>query len=153
MAWLTSYGYMSEQFMAWYGGEDYEQYLYFNRLIGFGQYAGITWAIVFCNVVAPQVLWWKGLRRRQSVLILVSIIVLIGMWLERFMIICTSLHRDFLPSSWGIFKPTVWDYATFFGSIGLFLVLFLMFIRLLPMISISEMRALLPGTHAHEEGR
>jgi molybdopterin-containing oxidoreductase family membrane subunit len=153
MAFLTSYGYMSEQFMAWYGGEDYEQYLYYNRLIGFGQYAAITWAIVFCNVIAPQVLWSKTLRRKQSVLLLVSIVVLIGMWLERFMIITTSLHRDFLPSSWGMFQPTVWDYATFFGSIGLFLVLFLLFIRLLPMISISEMRALLPGTHGHEEGR
>jgi Ni/Fe-hydrogenase subunit HybB-like protein len=153
MAFLTSYGYLSEQFMAWYGGEDYEQYLYYNRLIGFGQYASVTWAIVFCNVVAPQLLWLKTLRRKQSILLLVSVIVLIGMWLERFMIIVTSLHRDFLPSSWGIFQPTVWDYATFFGSIGLFLVLFLLFIRLLPMISISEMRALLPGTQAHEEGR
>ena len=152
-AFLTSYGYLSEQFMAWYGGEDYEQYVYYNRLIGFGQYAAVTWAIVFCNVVVPQILWVNAWRRKQSILLTVSVVVLIGMWLERFMIIVTSLHRDFLPSSWGMFQPTVWDYLTFFGSIGLFLSLFLLFIRLLPMISISEMRALLPGTHAHEEGR
>jgi molybdopterin-containing oxidoreductase family membrane subunit len=150
---LTSYGYMSEQFMAWYGGDPPEQYLYLNRLIGFGQYAEVTWAIVFCNVLVPQILWFRSLRRRQGVLLLVSLVVLVGMWFERYMIICTSLHRDFLPSSWGMFKPTLWDYLTFFGSIGLFLVLFLLFIRLLPMISISEMRALLPGTHAREEGR
>src|SRR5437660_1311756 len=83
--------------------------------------------------------------------LVVSVVVLQGMWLERFMIIVTSLHRDFLPSSWGMFKPTLWDYLTFFGTLGLFFVLFLLFIRLLPMISIAEMRALLPGTHAHEE--
>jgi Ni/Fe-hydrogenase subunit HybB-like protein len=153
MSFLTSYGYMSEQFMAWYGGEDYEQYLYLNRLIGFGEYAGITWGVVFCNVLMPQILWWRALRRKQSVLLAVALLTTLGMWLERFMIITTSLHRDFLPSSWGMFQPTVWDYLTFFGSIGLFMVLFMLFIRLLPMISISEMRALLPGTHAREEGR
>jgi molybdopterin-containing oxidoreductase family membrane subunit len=93
------------------------------------------------------------MRRNQAVLLLVSYIVLVGMWLERYMIITTSLHRDFLPSSWGMFQPTVWDYLTLFGSIGLFYVAFLLFIRLLPMMSISEMRALLPGTHAYAEGR
>jgi molybdopterin-containing oxidoreductase family membrane subunit len=86
-------------------------------------------------------------------LMVVSLFVLAGMWFERFLIICQSLHRDYLPSSWGMFKPTIWDYLTFFGTIGLFLSLMLLFIRVLPMISISEMRALLPGTHAHEEGR
>jgi molybdopterin-containing oxidoreductase family membrane subunit len=152
-SFLTSYGYMSEQFMAWYGGDVPEQYLYYNRLIGFGQYAVVTWCIVFCNTIVPQVLWLQSVRRSQAALLGVSFVVLIGMWLERFMIITTSLSRDFLPSSWGMFKPTVWDYLTFFGSIGLFLALFLLFIRLLPMISISEMRAQLPGTHAREEGR
>lgn len=152
-SWLTSYGYFSEQFMAWYGGEEAESALYLSRLLGFGQYALITWAIVLCNSVVPQVLWLKSARRSQATLFLVSLVVLVGMWLERYMIICSSLSRDFLPSSWGMFKPTIWDYLTFFGSIGVFLVLFLMFLRLLPMISIAEMRALLPGTHAHEEGR
>jgi Ni/Fe-hydrogenase subunit HybB-like protein len=152
-AWLTSYGYFSEQFMAWYGGEDTESYLYLNRLIGFGQYAGIAWAIVLCNVVIPQALWMQRVRRSPAMLFVVALFVLLGMWLERYMIICSSLSRDYLPSSWGIFEPTIWDYLTFFGSIGVFFVLFLLFLRLLPAISISEMRALLPGTIAHEEGR
>jgi molybdopterin-containing oxidoreductase family membrane subunit len=86
-------------------------------------------------------------------LALVSLDVLVGMWLERFMIITSSLSRDFLPSSWGIFQPTVWDFLTFFGSMGLFLAAFLLFCRLLPMISMSEMRAILPGAHRHPEGR
>jgi molybdopterin-containing oxidoreductase family membrane subunit len=150
---LTSYGYMSEQFTAWYGGDVSETYVYRNRLTGFGEYAFVTWSVFFCNTIVPQVLWIRPVRRKQLILLGVSVIILIGMWLERFMIIVTSLHRDFLPSSWGMFKPTVWDYLTFLGSIGLFLVLFLLFIRLLPMISISEMRALLPGTHPHEGGR
>jgi Ni/Fe-hydrogenase subunit HybB-like protein len=150
---MTCYGYFSEQFMAWYGGNIYEHYAYVNRLIGFGQYAGIYWTLIFCNACVIQVLWFKRLRRNQAVLLIVSFFVLVGMWLERYMIITTSLHRDFLPSSWGFFRPTVWDYAMFFGSIGLFYFAFLIFIRLLPMISISEMRALLPGTHAPEVGR
>jgi molybdopterin-containing oxidoreductase family membrane subunit len=150
---LTSYGYMSEQFMAWYGGEAAEQYQYFNRLIGFGQYAGVAWALVFCNVVAPQILWFRKARRSPAILFIVSLFVLVGMWLERYMIICTTLHRDYLPSSWGMFQPTIWDWLTYFGTIGVFLVLFLLFIRLMPMISISEMRALLPESKATEEGR
>jgi molybdopterin-containing oxidoreductase family membrane subunit len=152
-SFLTSYGYLSEQFMAWYGGEEAEAQLYLNRLIGFGQYALIAWAILLCNTIVPQLLWMRSVRRSQLMLFFVSLVVLVGMWLERFMIICSSLSRDYLPSSWGIFRPTIWDYLTFFGSIGVFFVLFLFFIRLLPMISISEMRALLPGTHAREEGR
>ncbi len=150
---ITSYGYFSEQFMAWYGGEDAEQYLYCNRLVGFGQYAVISWLTFTCNTIVPQVLWIRPLRRSPLALSLVSVVVLIGMWLERYMIITTSLHRDYLPSSWGMFHPTVWDYAMFVGTIGMFFFLFLLFIRMLPMISISEMRALLPGTHAREEGR
>ncbi len=150
---LTSYGYMSEQFMAWYGGEEAEQYQYLNRLVGFDQYAAVAWGILFCNTLAPQVLWRKAWRRSQPVLLAVSLIILVGMWLERYLIIVNSLHRDYLPSSWGMFHPTVWDYLTFLGTLGMFFVLFLLFIRLLPMISISEMRALLPGTHAREEGR
>jgi Ni/Fe-hydrogenase subunit HybB-like protein len=150
---MTCYGYFSEQFMAWYGGDEVEGYTYANRLVGFGQYAGLYWTLLFCNACVPQVLWFKRMRRNQVVLLAVSYVVLLGMWLERYVIITQSLHRDFLPSSWGMFQPTFWDYAIFFGSIGLFFVAFLLFIRLLPMISIAEMRALLPGTHAHEEGR
>jgi molybdopterin-containing oxidoreductase family membrane subunit len=150
---LTSYGYLSEQFMAWYGGDEAEHYVYVNRLVGFGQYALVSWSVLLCNTIVPQILWVRRWRRNQALLLAVSLLVLVGMWLERFMIIVTSLHRDFLPSSWGMFKPTIWDYLTFAGSIGLFFFMFLLFIRLLPMISISEMRALLPGTHATEEGR
>jgi molybdopterin-containing oxidoreductase family membrane subunit len=152
-AWLTSYGYFSEQFMAWYGGEEAESYTYLNRLIGFGEYSVEAWTLVFCNVIAPQFLWIQRIRRSPVWLFGISVIVLVGMWLERFVIICQSLHRDYLPSSWGMFKPTVWDYLTFFGSMGLFIVLFMLFIRSLPMISIAEVRALLPGAHAHEDGR
>jgi Ni/Fe-hydrogenase subunit HybB-like protein len=150
---LTSYGYFSEQFMAWYGHDAPEAYVYLNRLIGFGQYALISWTVFTCNTIVPQLLWIRALRRNQAVLFVVSVLVLIGMWFERYMIILTSLHRDFLPSSWGMFIPTPWDYLTFLTSAGLFIVLFLLFLRLLPMISMSEMRALLPGTHAREEGR
>ena len=135
------------------GGEEVERYVYTNRLIGFGQYALLSWTLFLCNAVVPQLLWFKKVRRSAAWLFGISALVLVGMWLERYIIIVTSLHRDYLPSSWGMFKPTFWDYATFFGSIGLFLVLFLLFIRLLPMISISEMRAQVPGSYATEEGR
>jgi molybdopterin-containing oxidoreductase family membrane subunit len=150
---MTCYGYFSEQFMAWYGDNTAEHYLYVNRLIGFGQYAYIYWALILCNGGVPQLLWFKRVRRNPLALFGVSLVVLVGMWLERFMIITTSLSRDYLPSSWGIFKPTFWDWAIYAGTIGLFFVTFLLFLRLLPMISIAEMRALLPGTHAHPEGR
>jgi Ni/Fe-hydrogenase subunit HybB-like protein len=150
---LTSYGYLSEQFSAWYGGEPAEHYVYWNRIVGFGQYAVICWLVLICNTIVPQIFWFRSMRRNELVLVVTSVLILFGMWLERFMIILTSLHRDYLPSSWGMFKPTLWDYATYFGSMGLFLVAFLLFARLLPMISMSEMRALLPGAHAREEGR
>jgi molybdopterin-containing oxidoreductase family membrane subunit len=150
---LTSYGYLSEQFVSWYGGEEYDHYVYWNRIIGFGQYAAVSWGVLFCNTIAPQVLWVPSWRRKSWVLFLVSFIVLTGMWLERFMIITTSLHRDFLPSSWGMFLPTIWDYLTYLGTFGLFIAMFLLFLRFLPMISMSEMRGLLPGSHGHEEGR
>jgi Ni/Fe-hydrogenase subunit HybB-like protein len=150
---FTSYGYLSEQTLSWYGHEKVEHYVYLNRLIGWNQYALVTWALVFCNTIAPQILWFRRLRRKQVVLVSVSVLVLIGMWLERYMIITTSLHRDYLPSSWGMFLPTVWDYLTFIGSIGLFASAFLIFARLMPMLSMAELRGMLPGSHGHEEGR
>jgi len=150
---LTSYGYLSEQFVSWYGGEETDHYTYVHRLIGFGQYATITWTVFFCNTIAPQVLWIAPLRRRPWVLFVVSLVVLNGMWFERFMIITTSLSRDYLPSSWGMFLPTVWDYLTYFGSMGGFIVRFLLFIRFMPMISMSEMRGLLTGARGPEGGR
>ncbi len=151
--WLTSYGYFSEQFMAWYGGDPAEHYTYLNRITGFGQYAWFAWLLVLCNVLVPQALWLTRVRRSATGLFVISLVVLVGMWLERFVIICQSLSRDYLPSSWGMFKPTVWDWLTYAGTIGMFFVLFLLFIRVLPMISIAEMRSMLPETHAREEGR
>ncbi|HEX3997867.1 MAG TPA: NrfD/PsrC family molybdoenzyme membrane anchor subunit [Pirellulales bacterium] len=150
---LTSFGYLSEQTLSWYGHEGAEHYTYFNRLIGWGQYAGVSWAIVWCNVLLPQILWIPKLRRNEWVLAIVSLFVLWGMWLERYLIIAQSLHHDYLPSSWGMFRPTVYDYLTYFGSIGLFGVAFLLFARTLPMLSMAELRAQLPGSLAHEEGR
>jgi Ni/Fe-hydrogenase subunit HybB-like protein len=150
---LTSFGYLSEQTLSWYGHENTEHYVYWNRLTGFGQYAYVTWALVFCNTVAPQVLWIRRVRRSEAALVMVSVLVLIGMWLERYMIITTSLHRDYLPSSWGMFLPTIFDFLTLFGSFGLFASAFLLFARLMPMLSMSELRGLLPSSFGHEEGR
>ena len=150
---ITSYGYLSEQFLSWYAGETVEHYTYLNRLIGWGQYAGVTWTLFACNTIVPQILWIKPLRRSETVLCIVSVIVLIGMWLERFMIITTSLHRDYLTSSWGMFQPTIWDILTYLGSLGVFMVAFLLFARFLPILSMSETRALLPGAHGPEAGR
>jgi molybdopterin-containing oxidoreductase family membrane subunit len=148
---VTSYGYFIEAFMGWYSGNQYEQFVQSNRALG--PYAGYYWVLIFCNVLAPQILWARSMRSNQLVLFLVALIVLFGMWLERYVIVITSLHRDFLPSSWGIYSGTVWDWATFIGTIGLFLSLLFLFLRFLPMISIFEMRALLPAAQAHEEGR
>jgi molybdopterin-containing oxidoreductase family membrane subunit len=117
-SFLTSYGYFTEQFMSWYGGEVSERYVYTNRLIGFGQYAVVSWALVSCNVIVPQALWSRSVRRSPAGLFVISCAVLLGMWFERYMIICTSLHRDFLPSSWGLFRPTAWDYPTFSAPSG-----------------------------------
>ena len=109
-----------------------------------GPYAPLYWALIFCNAIVPQVLWFRRARRNVALLFVVALVVNVGMWLERFIIVVTSLHRDFLPSSWGMYYPTRWDWATFIGTMGLFATLFLLFIRFLPMISISEMRMILP---------
>jgi molybdopterin-containing oxidoreductase family membrane subunit len=115
-----------------------------------GPYWPAYWATIACNVLIPQVLWWKQARASVPALFVIALVVLVGMWLERFVIVVTSLHRDFLPSSWGMYMPTIWDWATFIGTIGLFLSLLFLFIRFLPMISISEMRALLPEAEVQE---
>ena len=139
---IVSYGYMMEAFMAWYSANEYEGFMILNRMTG--PYAALYWTLIFCNGVAPQLLWIKKLRTNTIVLFLMSLVVGVGMWLERFVIIVTSLHRDFLPSSWGMYSGTVWDWGMFIGTIGLFLTLMFLFIRVLPMISIFEMRTLLP---------
>ena len=137
---LVAYSYVIEIFMAFYSTDRFEEFMILNRMRG--PYAPIYWTVVFCNVVVSQLLWWKRVRLSTLTLFAISIIVNIGMWLERFMIIVTSLHRDFLPSSWDVYYPTFWDWATLFGSLGAFGWLFLMFVRFLPAISISEMRKL-----------
>jgi molybdopterin-containing oxidoreductase family membrane subunit len=118
-----------------------------------GPYAFQYWFLVTCNIVSPQILWFKRVRNSPVWLFVSSMIVLTGMWLERFMIIVSSLAQDFLPSSWGIFRPTRWDWATYAGTIGLFMFLFFLFVRALPMISIFEVRSLLPQAKVQKEAK
>jgi molybdopterin-containing oxidoreductase family membrane subunit len=144
-AWVVIYSYGMEAFMAFYSDDRYERYVFLNRLIG--PYGPVYWLMLCCNVLAPQLLWWRGIRHNALALFVLSIVVNLGMWLERMLIVVTSLHRDFLPSAWGMFYPTRWDWFTLLGSIGCFVSLFLLFVRFLPAISISEMRELV-----HDEG-
>jgi Ni/Fe-hydrogenase subunit HybB-like protein len=137
---IVAYGYMMETFGAFYSGNQYDRFMVLNRW--FGPYAFFYWMLIMCNIVIPQMMWFKKVRMNVGVLFVISLIVNIGMWLERFIIVVTSLHRDFLPSSWGMYYPTRWDWATYTGTIGLFLTLLFLFIRYLPVISISEMRVL-----------
>ena len=146
---IVAYGYMMETFIAWYSGNAYEQYMILNRFKG--PYMVFYWALIFCNVIAPQFLWLRKMRHNNTAIWIISFIVSIGMWLERFIIIPVSLHRDFLPSSWGMYAPTFWDWSMFIGTIGLFFTLLLLFIRFLPMISIFEMRTILPQAEVREE--
>ncbi len=146
---LVAYGYMMETFTAWYSGNAYEKYMIWNRMTG--PYAKMYWALIFCNVICPQLLWSSRIRNHIPSLFTISIIVSIGMWLERFIIIVTSLHRDFLPSSWGMYHGTKFDWTMFLGTIGLFFTLLFLFVRVLPMISIFEMRTLLPEAEVREE--
>jgi len=139
---IVGYGYAMEAFMNWYGGNLYDNYLLWNRL--HGPYAPLYYALLLCNLGFPQVLWFRKWRTIPGLLFLVSFVVLVGMWLERFIIVVVSLHRDFLTSSWGMYYPTKWDWMTYVGTIGFFMAAFLLFIRILPMISIFEMRTLLP---------
>jgi Ni/Fe-hydrogenase subunit HybB-like protein len=143
---IVGYGYMMESFMAWYAGSTYERYMTFDRM--FGRYAPIYWALLFCNILVPQVLWSKRVRSSVGAVFTVAILVNIGMWIERFIIVVQSLHRDFLPSSWGMYYPTRWDWATYVGTIGLFLALIFLLIRCLPMVSFFEMRTLVSPSPA-----
>jgi molybdopterin-containing oxidoreductase family membrane subunit len=146
---IVAYAYILELFAAWYSGNVFESAAFRHRMTG--PYAVSYWALVMCNIVGPNVLWFKRVRSSPLLLFLSSMVVLVGMWLERFVIIVSSLAQDFLPSSWGIFHATRWDWGTYLGTIGLFLFLFFIFIRLLPMISIFEVRALLPEAKVEEE--
>jgi Ni/Fe-hydrogenase subunit HybB-like protein len=146
---IVVYGYGMEAFFGFYSGNQFEFYAIKNRM--FGPYWWSYWLLILCNGIIPQTMWFKGLRTNTAVLFTVSLVVGVGMWLERFVIIVTSLHRDFLPSSWDMYYPTRWDFMTFFGTIGLFITLMFLFVRVLPMISIFEMRTLLPEAKLKEE--
>ena len=146
---IVFYAYLMELFLGWYSGNVFERYMVHNRV--FGPYWKMYVALIVCNGLAPQLMWVKRFRTSTAVLFITAMFVNVGMWLERFVIIPGSLHRDFLPSSWGMYHGTRWDWSMFIGSMGLFLFLLFLFIRFLPMISIFEMRTLLPEAHAHGE--
>jgi molybdopterin-containing oxidoreductase family membrane subunit len=137
---IVGIAYITELFIAWYSGYLYEQYAFYNR--AFGDYYWAYWSMMTCNVLSPQLFWFKKFRRSIFVSFVMSIFVNIGMWFERFVIIVTSLHKDFLVSSWNYFSPTWVDMAIFVGSLGLFFTLFLIFARTFPLIAIAEVKAI-----------
>ncbi len=138
---IVAYGYVMEIAMGLYGGNEYEVFMLENRILS-GPYAWAFWALMLCNIAVPQLLWSRRIRNRPLVLWIIAMFINVGMWLERFVIVVVSLHRDFLPSSWGMYFPTRWDWALYAGSIGFFLFLMFIFIRVLPMISVFEMSEL-----------
>jgi len=153
---VVFYGYFTEVFFAWYSGNAYEKYMMFDNR-WWGPYSPSYWALIFCNGLVPQALWFKSVRHNPTVLFIICIIVSIGMWLERYVIVVTSLHRDFLPSSWGTYHGTFWDWATYIGTLGTFLFLFMLFVRFIPMISVFELKQLLhqqeqAAAHAKGDG-
>ena len=146
---MVGYAYAMEFFMAWYSGNEYEGFTFINR--AFGPYAWAYWIMVSCNVLSPQIFWFKKIRRNLVVVFIMSLFVNVGMWFERFVITVTSLNRDFLPSSWHYFTPTWVDILTLIGSFGLFFTLFMLFCRFLPQVAISEVKNILPQAHPHHD--
>jgi len=139
---IVAYGYGMEVFMAWYSASHWEFFMMWNRM--FGPMGWSYWVLITCNIALPQLMWLRSTRVSPMKMFALSFVINTGMWFERFVIVVTSLYRDFLPSSWGTYKATRWDYATFVGTLGLFTTLFFLFIRLLPMIPMSEIRLMLP---------
>ena len=148
---MVGYAYATEFFTAWYSGNPYEIFTFLNR--AGGPYAWAYWIMVSCNVISPQIFWFKKARTSIPILFVVSIVINIGMWFERFVIIVTSLHRDFLPSSWGYFSPTLWDVLCLLGSFGLFFTMFCLFVRFLPMVATAEVKTVLPQADPHGQRR
>jgi molybdopterin-containing oxidoreductase family membrane subunit len=152
---IVGYGYLMETFMAFYSGNAFEISTYKDRM--FGHYAPMYWLLIGCNMLMPQVLWFRRVRSNVPLLFVISLIVNVGMWTERYIIVVTSLSRDFLPSSWQVYAGTIWDWATFIGTLGLFAALLFLFLRFVPMISIFEMRELVTETEGEgnsvSEGR
>lgn len=145
---IVAYGYMMETFTAFYSGNEYERFMMVNRFTG--PYAWTYWSLILCNVLIPQLLWIKRVRNSITAIFIVSIVISIGMWLERFVIIVVSLHRDFMPSSWAMYSPTIWDFSMYAGTIGMFVMLMFLFVRFVPVISIFEMRTILPQAEVKE---
>lgn len=150
MGMIVAYGYLMEVFNAYYSGDIFEQANAEDRFVGF--YSPAYWLLIACNVLIPQLLWFPAVRRNPIILFFISIVVNIGMWLERFIIIVQSLAKDFLPSAWNVYTPTMWDIMTFVGTMGLFLTLLFLFLRVLPAISVFEMRELVHKTSHHAGG-
>ena len=144
---MVGYAYMTEFFIAWYSGNEFEYFAFINRALG--PYAWAYWIMFLCNVITPQIFWFKKLRRSIPVMFVASIFVNIGMWFERFVITVTSLSRDYLPSSWDYYSPSIWDILTFVGSFGLFFTFFLLFLRFLPMVALSEVKGVMPEADPH----
>ncbi|BDG10518.1 NrfD/PsrC family molybdoenzyme membrane anchor subunit [Anaeromyxobacter paludicola] len=144
---MVAYGYLMEHFIAWYSGNPYEQFVFINRARG--PYAPVYWLMIFCNVCLPQIFWFKQARTSLVVTWIASILVNVGMWCERFIIIVTSLHRDFLPSSWAIYTPTWVDWSILAGTVGFFSLLFLLFLRFLPAVAVTEVKELRHELAAH----
>jgi Ni/Fe-hydrogenase subunit HybB-like protein len=147
---MVGYAYAMEFFIAWYSGNLYESFAFINR--AFGNYSWAYWIMISCNVLVPQFFWFKKVRTNTKLLFIASILINVGMWFERFVITVTSLSRDFLPSSWDYYSPTIWDMLIFIGTFGLFFSLFLLFLRFLPMISMAEVKAVLPEADPHYKG-
>ena len=141
---IVAYGYAAEVFFSWYSGNTYEKYVTLNRM--FGPYGWSYWMLIACNIIVPQVLWFRLDAAQHRVAVRDIDHINVGMWMERFVIVVTSLHRDYLPSSWGMYYPTRWDFIHYFGSLGLFFTLLFLFLRVLPMISIFELRDLVHET-------
>ncbi|HXE79415.1 MAG TPA: NrfD/PsrC family molybdoenzyme membrane anchor subunit [Vicinamibacterales bacterium] len=146
---IVFYGYACEAFIAWYSGSAWEGFLIANRTTG--PYWYMYWALIFCNGLVPQLLWFKRVRMNIPLLFVIALIVNVGMWLERYVIVVTSLARDFVPSAWGMYAGTMWDWMTYVGTLGLFVWLMFLFLRLLPMISMFEMRTIIPQARIKEE--
>jgi molybdopterin-containing oxidoreductase family membrane subunit len=144
---IVGYAYLMELFISWYGANQYERAAFYNR--AFGWYWWAYWVMMFCNVMSPQIFWMKSMRRNYIVVFIICQFVNIGMWFERFVIIVTSLAQDFLPSSWGHYSPSWVEVWTFIGTIGIFLSLFMLFMRFLPMVAMSEVKIVVPEADAH----
>jgi len=144
---MVGYSYGMEFFISWYSGNLYERFVFMNR--AFGPYAWGYWTMISCNVLVPQIFWFKKIRTSVRVMFVASILINVGMWFERFVIVVSSLANDFMPSSWDYYTPTKWDIATFVGSFGLFFTLFLLFIRFLPILAMSEVKGILPQANPH----